>query len=127
MASILIIDDEADVRAVIGGALRMAGHEILSAPDGAEGLAIMRSPAGKDVRLVITDILMPEKEGLETIRDLKSEYPDVRIIAMSGGGRLLRSTSHFFTADELGAHAVLRKPFDTKALLDSVRTALAPG
>jgi DNA-binding NtrC family response regulator len=127
MASILIIDDEEDVRAVIGGALRMAGHEIFSARDGAEGLALMHSPAGKGVQLVITDILMPEKEGLETIRDLKSEFPDVKIIAMSGGGKLLKSTSHFFTADELGAHALLRKPFDMQSLLDSVRTALPPG
>jgi DNA-binding NtrC family response regulator len=126
MARILVIDDEEDVRAVVGGALRTAGHEVLFAPEGAQGLTLMRSPQGKSVQLVITDILMPEKEGLETIRDLKSEFPDIRIIAMSGGGKVLKSTSHFFTADELGAHAVLRKPFDTQTLLDTVRTALPP-
>lgn len=124
MAKVLVIDDEDDVRLVVGGVLRAAGYEILSAADGAQGLALLRD-GGRDVQLVITDILMPEKEGLETIRDLKSEFPAIKVIAMSGGGKVVKSTSHFFTADELGAHAVLRKPFGPNELLDAVQAALA--
>jgi CheY-like chemotaxis protein len=124
MARILVIDDEEDVRLVVGGVLRAAGHEVLSAADGAQGIALLRERGAANVQLVITDILMPEKEGLETIRDLKADFPDVKVIAMSGGGKKLKSTSHFFTADELGAQGVLLKPFGPKELLDAVQAAL---
>ena len=71
MARILVIDDNADMRAVVADILVAAGHEIEEAGDGAGGIALQRE---SPVDLVITDILMPEKEGIETIRDLKQEY-----------------------------------------------------
>ena len=121
MARILVIDDEEDVRTVMKGVLQSAGHEVACASDGEQGLATLRRSGAN---LVLTDILMPEKEGLETIREIKEQFPSVKVIAMSGGGRKLRSTGHLFTADELGANAVLRKPFDAAVLLKSVEDVL---
>jgi len=121
MAKILVIDDEDDVRAVVRGVLESAGHDVLAAPNGARGLDVLRESGAE---LVITDILMPEREGIETIRDIRQEFPGVRVIAMSGGGRLLKSTTHFLTASALGAHAVLRKPFGPEVLLSAVEDAL---
>jgi DNA-binding NtrC family response regulator len=121
MARILIIDDDEDVRAVVSGVLESAGHEVVHASNGAQGIALQRESRAE---LVITDILMPDKEGIETIRDLKQEFPTLRIIAMSGAGRLLGTTNHLFTAKELGANAILRKPFGPSTLLESVREAL---
>jgi CheY-like chemotaxis protein len=121
MAKILVIDDEDDVRAVVRGVLESAGHDVRVASNGTRGLEALRMAS---VELVITDILMPEREGIETIRDIRQEFPAVRIIAMSGGGRRLKSTTHFLTASALGAHAVLSKPFGPEVLLNAVDAAL---
>lgn len=121
LARILVIDDNDDVRAVILAVLESAGHEVVLASDGARGIELQRkSPAD----LVITDILMPDNEGIETIRDLKQEFPPVRIIAMSGAAKPLTATDFLITAKALGAHAVLRKPFEASALLKSVEATL---
>lgn len=120
MARILVIDDNEDVRAVVSGVLESAGHEVTVAPNGARGIEQQRkSPA----EVVITDIVMPEKEGIETIRDLKQEFPELRIIAMSGAG-MLNTANYLLTAKALGAHAVLRKPFGPSALLELVQDLL---
>jgi CheY-like chemotaxis protein len=121
MARILVIDDNEDVCAVVCGVLETAGHEAVRAPDGARGVELQRK---SPVALVITDILMPEKEGLETIRDLRQEFPSLKIIAMSGAGARLKATNHLFTAQALGAHAVLHKPFEPSVLLRAVREVL---
>jgi len=127
MARILVIDDETDVRTVLVYELQAAGHEVRAAGDGAEGLALQRAlPAD----VVVTDIYMPEKEGIETIRELKEEFPEVKIIAMSGGGSL-RPTRRAFTAHdlavvvrELRVGAVLQKPFTIQELLKAVEAAV---
>jgi len=121
VALILVIDDDRDVCAVAQDVLVSAGHQVAIANDGAQGLELQRK-APADV--VITDILMPEKEGLETIRDLKRDFPKVRIIAMSGMGKQLKSTAYLVTARELGADVVLRKPFGSATLLQSVQELL---
>jgi CheY-like chemotaxis protein len=123
MARILVIDDHEDIRAVVSGVLESAGHEVVLAPNGARGIEAQRRSSAD---LVITDILMPEKEGLETIRDLKQEFPGLRIIAMSGGGRIPMATNFLSSAKELGADAVLRKPFGPDDLLEQVQEALKP-
>jgi CheY-like chemotaxis protein len=127
LARILVIDDDRDVRALILYELKAAGHEVRVASDGAEGLAMQRA-APADV--VVTDIYMPEKEGIETIRELKEQFPAVKIIAISGGGRL-RAGARAFTTQEigvvaghLGVAAVLQKPFETQDLLQSIASAL---
>jgi CheY-like chemotaxis protein len=126
MARILVIDDDSDVRTLMVYELRVAGHEVRGASDGAEGLTRQReSPAD----VVVTDIYMPEKEGIETIRDLKEEFPRVKIIAISGGGRNPSAggfSAHDLrvVAGELGVIAVLQKPFETRELLRSIESAL---
>lgn len=128
MARILVIDDDSDVRDLIREQLQSAGHEVRAASDGVEGLALQRdSPAA----VVVCDIFMPEKEGIETIRELKEEFPAVKIIAISGGGRL-RTARRSFTAHELsvvatelGVARVLNKPFEARELLVSIESALS--
>jgi DNA-binding response OmpR family regulator len=121
MARILVIDDDNDVRSLAQDVLRSAGHEVFVAADGAQGIALQRT---KPAAVVITDILMPEKEGLETIRDLKHEFPGLKIIAISGAGKRVKSTAYLLTARELGAQALLRKPFNSDALVQTVREVL---
>ena len=122
MARILVIEDDHDVRALMQRELEAAGHEVRSAENGAQGLTLQRS-APCDV--VVTDIYMPEKEGVETIRELREQFPDVKVIVISGGGRLGTPTSRIaVVARELGVAAVLDKPFDPSALLQSIDSAL---
>ena len=122
MARILVIDDEEDMRALVQQTLESDGHEVIPAPDGAQGLALQRK---RPADLVITDIFMPEREGLETIHDLKREFPRVKIIAMSGGGRASNVLDSISTmASALGIDAFLLKPFDLATLLDSVHHVL---
>lgn len=121
MAGILIIDDDADLRALVRSALERAGHSVRGAADGGEGIRMFREiPAD----LVITDLIMPGKEGIETIRDLKEEFPGVRILAVSGGGSV--SPAGLLTdATLFGADAALAKPFEIAELREAVVRLLA--
>lgn len=127
MARILVIDDDGDVRSLLRMQLEAEGHEVRAARDGAEGIALQRQ---FDSHIVITDIFMPEKEGIETIRELKEQFPAVKVIAISGGSRLAAPHRSFtvrelsIVAGELGVAAVLQKPFDGAELLRSVNSAL---
>jgi DNA-binding response OmpR family regulator len=120
VARILIIDDEDQPRRMLYQALTRAGYEVVEARDGNEGLARFRE-APTD--LIITDILMPEKEGLETIIDLRREFPNVKIVAMSGGGRT-GSLNFLDIARRLGAQCTLPKPFGLQDMLKAVRELL---
>lgn len=116
MARILVIDDDAAVRSIIGRILERARHDVEYAANGAEGLQKFRSDPPD---LVITDLYMPEKEGIETIQEMRAEGPDLRILAVSGG--LLGDTSGPLTdAELLGASATLAKPFTSEELLNAV-------
>ena len=118
MASILVIDDDPDTREVLQGTLESAGHTVALASDGKQGVQAYRASR---TDLVITDLYMPGQEGLETIKQLRMEFPDVRIVAMSGkptGGTMLS------VAKSLGAEAVLSKPFLPEELLAAVEQAL---
>jgi len=122
MARILVIDDEEDLRVLVRQALESDGHEVIPATNGAEGLALQRK---RPADLVITDIFMPEADGIETIHEIKKDFPRVKVIAMSGGGRassMLQSV--LTTASALGIDAFLRKPFDFSTLLQSVRQVM---
>jgi DNA-binding response OmpR family regulator len=120
MSHILVIDDDIDLRVIMQEALQAAGYEVSMAADGAQGIALQRK---QPASLLITDIFMPNKEGIETIRDFREEFPNVPIIAMSGGGKLKRQSS-LFTAKALGAEVILRKPFKMSDLLRSVAALL---
>ena len=121
MARILVIDDEELVRQVVRQSLKEEGHSVGEAVDGDEGLKKFRE---NDPDVVITDILMPKKEGIETIQEMRRIRPDVAIIAMSGGGRM-RDTSFLFAAKILGADSALEKPFSLDALKRTVDKTLA--
>lgn len=120
MALVLVIDDEGGMRTLVRRILEGAGHAVLEAENGKAGhrLFAQHSPD-----LVVTDILMPEKEGIETIRDLRKGHPAVRILAISGGGST-GQMNYLRMAQALGADAVLPKPFRSAALLETVERML---
>ena len=118
MARILIIDDDADLGALLGQALQTAGHEVVLAADGKEGVEQHRT---RPAELVITDMYMPSQAGLETIIQLRKESPTVRIIAMCGKSTAMPMLS---AAQRLGAIQVLQKPFVGDEVLTAVERAL---
>jgi DNA-binding response OmpR family regulator len=124
MAPILVIDDDRQARGVVRSALERAGYEVREACDGSEGARLARSerPA-----LVITDILMPNKEGLEVIRELQEGHRSLPIIAMSGGSQWMPPDALLRLATYFGAQRTLLKPFSLADLLDAVRSVLGPG
>src|SRR3989442_12400990 len=121
MTRILIIDDEAPVRDLLRQMLEKEGYEVVEAREGDIGIRLFcENPAD----LIITDILMPEKEGIETILELRKVFPQVKIIAISGGGRM-RNLDGLPVAKAFGAVCTLAKPFERKELLEAVRAVLA--
>jgi len=120
---ILIIDDDEQIRILLRQVMEWAGHEVIEAADGREGMHQQRM---QEADLVITDLIMPEQEGLETITLLKKEYPLVKIIAISGGGRI-GPDAYLPAAQELGADRVFSKPFDVRELATTVKELLANG
>jgi DNA-binding response OmpR family regulator len=120
MPRLLIIDDDSDLRAVLRATLEKAGHEVLEAGDGNQGIKIFQQ---QPINLVLCDLVMSGKEGLETIRDLRRQQADVKIIAMSGGlfGWKMNMLP---VAEKLGAAKTLRKPFDVATLLSAVEELL---
>jgi CheY-like chemotaxis protein len=120
MARILIIDDNAPTRDILRQALERAGHEVVEASDGRVGIERQRIMLAE---VIITDILMPEQEGFETIRELRRDFPATSIIAMSGGGQMGCDTL-LAIAERLGAQRVLQKPFGLRDMLDAVHQLL---
>jgi CheY-like chemotaxis protein len=120
VARILIIDDEDQPRRMLQQVLIRVGYEVVEARDGNEGLQLFRA---SPTDLIITDILMPEKEGLETIIDLRREFPAVKIIAISGGGRT-GNLNFLEVAKRLGAQRTLQKPFELQEMIAAVRDLL---
>jgi CheY-like chemotaxis protein len=118
---ILLIEDNDALRRMAHRMLVTAGYDVQDAADGEAGLACYRQQRSD---LVITDILMPEKEGLETIRALRRSDPQVRIIAMSGAGQGA-AEGYLELALKFGARRILRKPFTQDELLTAVTEVLA--
>lgn len=124
MARILLVEDDDAVREILRKTLVAAGHEVEEAPNGVVALAAYRR---RPSDLVITDLVMPEKDGLEAIMDLRRLDPAVRIIAMSGGGRTLGPGDFYLESARLfGAMRILSKPFTGSALLKAVSEVLPP-
>jgi CheY-like chemotaxis protein len=120
MALILVIDDEPQIRSMLKLMLERDGYEVAEAPDGIEGIRIYRqNPAD----LIITDLIMPNKDGIGVIIDLKKEFPNVKIIAMSGGG-LNKPEGYLKGAKKLGAACTLTKPIDRGEMLRAIKDVL---
>jgi DNA-binding response OmpR family regulator len=117
MARILIIDDDDQVRKMLRLTLTAAGFDVVEAPDGKVAMKLFHQDPLVD--LVITDLIMPEKEGIETIIELRRDYPKIPIIAISGGGRI-DPNDYLVLAKKLGAQITLEKPFSRKDILDAV-------
>jgi len=121
--SILVIEDDEMVRHAVARVLEAHGFNPTFAENGKEGLALFQrlSPV-----LVITDLIMPEKEGIQTITEIRRERPDAKVIAISGGGRI-GNTDFLKIAQKLGASDVIAKPFDPDDFLNRVSRCLNGG
>lgn len=120
MSKILVIEDDSSFRSVLTQMLQKAGYEVKSAEDGNQALEICE---GYKPDLVLTDIVMPDKEGLETIQELLEHNPGLLIVAMSGGGKY-GPDSYLPLAKKLGAKACLQKPFMRNELLTTIECIL---
>lgn len=116
MATILVIDDEEEIRKVLLTILEEAGHEVSLAANGAEGLSLF---CKEPVDIVITDFIMPGKEGIEMIRDLRAQFPEVKIIAISGRGGSY-TNANLDRAVMIGADRSVPKPFGIDQILSVV-------
>lgn len=120
MPKILIIDDEEDICEMLETLFRKEGFETMSAGNGREALKLMER---EEFDLMITDIVMPEMEGISTIIETQKEQPDMKIFAISGGGRI-DPESYLELASGFGAIRTFTKPLDIRELLDAVRSVL---
>lgn len=121
MATILVVDDEAPVRLIIREVLERCGHTVLEARTGRDAFDIYQNEA---IDLIITDLVMPEKSGIDLMMELKKRNPGVRIIAVSGGGGITGRFDYLPIAKLLGARAIIRKPFTLQQIEDTVSEAL---
>ncbi|MFZ2961281.1 MAG: response regulator [Candidatus Ozemobacteraceae bacterium] len=121
MARILIIDDEDQIRKLLRQILEGAGHTVIDAADGRTGGNLFRQ---EPADLVITDIFMPEMGGIETIHDLRREFPGVKIIAISGGARG-GSFDFLPVAESFGARRTVSKPFTREEILTAIHEVLS--
>ena len=120
MATVLLIDDDDLLRGALMQSLINAGHKVIEASDGLQGCELARS---MPVDIVLTDLVMPVQEGVETIMTLRRERPKLPVIAMSGG--VTNSKLYLDIAGKIGAKRILPKPFMPKALIALVEEVLA--
>lgn len=122
MAKILVIDDEEQLRDLLKQMLSRDGHEVMTASDGVEGV---RNFDQFHPDIVITDIIMPNKDGIEVITELLCRDPKTAIIAISGGRRAITAEFNLESAELLGVKGILSKPFTREQLREAVHLALA--
>lgn len=119
---VLVVDDDAACRLIVCEMLADAGFVCLEAGDGVEAVKVA---CQTQLRLAVVDLLMPNKDGIETIMDLRRHSPEIRLVAMSGGSGKLEAHHLLHTASALGADAMLFKPFRPAEFLQAVHAALA--
>lgn len=122
MARVLVVDDDPVILELVKEMLEGAGHAAVAAANGRSAMELVKDTP---VEVVLTDILMPDKDGLEFIRELRRDCPQAKIIAMSGGGSLKINLDFLQVAKRMGAVFTLQKPFTPQALIDAVDCALA--
>ena len=121
MAHLLVIDDDPLFREIAQEMLEQAGHKVTLASDGSKVQGLPAEPAPD---LAVVDMLMPERDGIETIGELVARWPNVKLIAVSAGGRNLEPSLLLRAAMALGAHATLAKPLEREACLALVGSLL---
>ncbi len=114
---IILVEDDRDQRLSLKLALNLAGYTLRDAANGREALALQRE---RPSEILITDIFMPEADGFELIAAFRREFPDTKIIVVSGGGKRVRNGDYLQSARLIGAHVTLQKPFEIKKLLDTL-------
>jgi DNA-binding NtrC family response regulator len=122
MARILVIEDEDGLRRILVRTLEAAGHTVLGAREGKEALQLHQRFG---TELVVTDLFMPEMDGMEVLLAIHKKSPDLKVIAISGGGKFFNPAEALENAQALGAHAGLDKPFELWRFLETVENALA--
>ena len=122
MKQILVVDDEAQIRTMLTQMLEQEGYAVHTAENGEEGLELV---GRLTFDLVITDMIMPVKDGLKFIMELVRDYPDLKILAISGGGAI-KAERYLTMAGYLGDIATLEKPFKREVLLELVRKQIMP-
>jgi CheY-like chemotaxis protein len=121
MKRILIIDDNTQLRQLLRQILEQEGYEVIDAKDGEAGTKLYRQTL---TDLVITDVVMPKKDGIETLKELKRDFPHVKIIVTTGDSQTLAAQYRLSAMKALGAEYVFRKPFGRKELLNTVHELL---
>jgi len=121
MSRILVIDDQPHIRTIIHELLSYDNHQIDCAENGKIGLMLIRR---QNYDLVITDVIMPERDGLEVIKAIKTDFPDTRIIVMTGGATRIDAENLLGMANAMGADRALLKPLDFMKLQAAVREVL---
>jgi DNA-binding NtrC family response regulator len=121
-ARVLVIEDDEYFRAIVRDTLARAGHLALEAPNGIVGMTLCKQ---QPFDVVVVDLVMPEKDGIETIMELKKSFPSMRTIAMSGGGRYANKDEYLRVARCIGAMETLTKPFTDQQLLGAVERVRA--
>ena len=131
MARILLIDDELDIRDSTAAVLRREGYDVMVAKDAESGLRAVRE---QKFDLVICDIIMPGVDGVQAINSIRDTNPDIKIIAISGGGNIglssyepeaITTTAYLRAATEAGAYSVLTKPFGRADIINAVHQTLS--
>lgn len=117
MAKILIVDDEPQLRDMLRHMLQQDSHEVIEAENGLQGCKIYRE---QKPDIIITDLVMPEQNGIDMLLELKKEFSDLRVLAISGGGGITGSFDYLPIAKLIGAEQILKKPFGLQELREAV-------
>jgi DNA-binding response OmpR family regulator len=118
MTKILIVEDDQQLREMLKQLLEGESFEVIDSGDGEEAIKTLHE---NEVDLMITDIIMPEKDGVSLVRDLRKQFPDLKIIAISGGSRHIDPQNPLKIVEKMGVDRTLTKPFKLSELLDVVR------
>ncbi len=124
MAHILVVEDDADIRGLLVDILETEGHTVTEADNGNEAIQAIEE---NTFDLIITDIVMPEKDGLSTILQTKRANENIKIIAISGGDRSFTGASYLQIAKNIGVEKTFQKPFDRKEFLQAVKEVMDEG
>jgi DNA-binding NtrC family response regulator len=122
MAKILIVDDEPQLRDMLRQMLQQDSHEVLEAENGIQGCQLYREHKPD---IIISDLVMPEQNGIDMLLELKKEFSDLRVLAISGGGGITGSFDYLPIAKLIGAVQILKKPFGLQELREAVELTIA--